>query len=409
MNSKRKYCVTKNIILSLCISLLLYFPTLNVCLYAQDNFSGIKKLIGNDDAIIVADSTGKIILEKNSGKRLVPASILKILTSLAAFHYLGHNYRFETDFYIDNNSNLKVKGYGDPLLISENISDIAEKLSSKIEYINDIVLDDSYFSSAIPPGAVALSPQPYDSPNGALCANFNTVNFNVINGKFVSAESQTPLLPFAVNLIKKSDIRKGRILLSSEYNENTLYTGHLISWFLERKGIKTKGQIRKGLVCDKTDKLILKYYSSFSIKDGVSKLLLYSNNFIANQLVLAIGAKMHGQPGTLENGVFAIKDYATKTLNIDDLSIIEGSGISRNNSISAKSFLKILAEFKPYMHLMKHKGNEYFKTGTLKDVSTRSGYIKGPKGRLFTFVILTNSKGKSAEKISKRLRSLLDG
>ncbi|MBA3035309.1 MAG: D-alanyl-D-alanine carboxypeptidase [Desulfobacterium sp.] len=407
MNCKRKNRITKQIILSFCLFLLFYFPAPNICFCAKNNLSYIKNLISDNDAIVVADSDGKIIIEKNSGKKLVPASILKILTSLAAFHYLGHDYMFFTEFYMDKDSNLKVKGFGDPLLTSENINDIANKLSLEIKHINDIVLDDSYFNSAIPPGITLSSAQPYDSPNGALCTNFNTVNFSVANGKFVSAESQTPLIPFAINLIKKSDIRHGRILLSSENNENSLYTGHLISWFLDEKGIKPEGQIKTGTVFYKTDKLILKYYSPFSMEDVVSKLLFYSNNYIANQLVLAIGAKMHSQPGTLEKGVFEINDYAKNILNIYDLSIIEGSGISRNNSISAKSFLKILTEFKPYMHLMKHNDNEYFKTGTLNGVSTRAGYIKGPKGRLYTFVILTNSKGKSAETISKRLCYLL--
>ena len=141
----------------------------------------------------------------------------------------------------------------------------------------------------------------------------------------------------------------------------------------------------------------------------VSRLLFHSNNFIANQLLITLGAKINGPPGTLEKGVSALNDYAKNILKINDLSISEGSGISRENMIPARSFLKILAEFEPYRYLMKQNGSEYFKTGTLTGVSTRAGYIKGSDGRLYKFVIMTNSNGNSAENISKRLCGMLGG
>ncbi|MBU1182564.1 MAG: D-alanyl-D-alanine carboxypeptidase [Pseudomonadota bacterium] len=374
---------------------------------AGDNLSALGKLVGDKDAIVVADPGGRIIYEKNAGKKLIPASTLKLLTSLAALHYLGPEYRFATEFYMDKDSNLKVKGYGDPLLLSEVLIEISKTLGSRVKHINDLVLDDSYFKPATIPG-VTSSLEPYDSPNGALCANFNTVNFDILKGKPVSAEPQTPLLPFALKKINKSSIKAGRILLSSEQNENTLYAGHLLSHFLEKEGIKPKGKIIVGPVRQETDRLILKYLSPFSIEDIISRLLLHSNNFIANQIVLAISAKISGQPGTLDKGVLAISDFAVNNLKIDDLTIVEGSGISRENRISAKSFLKILAAFEPHLDLMKHNGNEYYKTGTLSGISTRAGYIKGRDGRLYKFIIMTNSNGNYAEKISRKLCGLIE-
>ncbi len=374
---------------------------------AGDNLSALEKLVGDKDSIVVEDPDGRIIYEKNAGKKLIPASTLKLLTSLAALNYLGPEYRFATEFYMDKDSNLKVKGYGDPLLTSEVLIEISKTLGSGVKHINDLVLDDSYFKPTTIPG-VTSSLEPYDSPNGALCANFNTVNFDIFKGKPVSAEPQTPLLPFALKKINKSSIKAGRILLSSEQNENTLYAGHLLYHFLEKEGLKPKGKIIVGPVQQKTDSLILKYLSPFSIEEIISRLLLHSNNFIANQIVLAISAKINGQPGTLDKGVLAISDFAVNNLKIDDLTIVEGSGISRENRISAKSFLKILAAFEPYLDLMKHNGNEYYKTGTLTGISTRAGYIKRADGRLFKFVIMTNSNGNSAEKISKKLLGILE-
>lgn len=399
-----------NILKYLLICLIFSFFCLSVFaqnLPAENNLSSLGKLIRDNDSIVVAEPGGRIIYEKNASKKLIPASTLKLLTSLAALHYLGPKFRFVTEFYMDKDSNLKVKGYGDPLLTSEILIEISKALVSEVKDINDLILDDSYFKPTSIPG-VTSSLEPYDSPSGALCANFNTVNFEIVRGKPVSAEPQTPLLPFALKRINRSSIKAGRILLSSERNENALYAGHLLSYFLEKEGIRPKGKIMIGQVRQGTDRLILKYLSPFSLEDIISRLLLHSNNFIANQIVLAISSKINGPPGTLDNGVLAISDFAVNNLKIDDLTIVEGSGISRENRLSAKSFLKILAAFEPHLDLMKHNGKEYYKTGTLTGISTRAGYIKGRDGKLYKFVILTNSNGNSAEKISKKLCAMIE-
>ena len=378
-------------------------------LYAETQSSDILKYIGENDAIIVTDPDGKTFMEKNADKRLIPASTLKLLTSLAALHHFGPSYKFSTEFYIDKDSNLKIKGYGDPLLTSEFIIEIAKSLRMELKYINNVIVDDTYFEKPTVIPGVTRSLEPYDSPNGALCVNFNTVSFSFSKGKFISAESQTPLLPFAIKKIKKTSAKKGRILLTSDQNEIALYAGHLISYFIEKEGIKRRGEIRKGAVNLKTDRLILKYDSPVLLDKIVSRLLVHSNNFIANQLLITLGARIYSSPGTLEKGVSALNDYAKNILKLNDLSISEGSGISRENLIPARSFLKILAEFEPYRSLMKNNGSEYFKTGTLTGVSTRAGYIEGRDGRLYKFVIMTNSNGNSAEKISKRLCGLIGG
>jgi D-alanyl-D-alanine carboxypeptidase/D-alanyl-D-alanine-endopeptidase (penicillin-binding protein 4) len=134
--------------------------------------------ISSQDALLVASPEGKIIYSKNETRKFVPASTLKVLTGLAAIHHLGESYRFHTEFYQDHNQNLKVKGYGDPLLISEVWQEIAQALASRLQSVNDLVLDDAYFADETIPG-VGSSTNPYDAPNGALCANFNTVFFKL--------------------------------------------------------------------------------------------------------------------------------------------------------------------------------------------------------------------------------------
>jgi len=65
---------------------------------AADRFESIKSLVGFNDALLVADSEGQTIIKKNENKKLIPASILKLLTSLGAFHYLGPDFRYTTEF-----------------------------------------------------------------------------------------------------------------------------------------------------------------------------------------------------------------------------------------------------------------------------------------------------------------------
>jgi D-alanyl-D-alanine carboxypeptidase/D-alanyl-D-alanine-endopeptidase (penicillin-binding protein 4) len=381
-------------------------------LYAE-KLGDLNSFIGNKDAILIADPQGRIVLSKNADIQLVPASTLKIFTALVALHYLGPDYRFVTEFYQDSNSNLKVKGYGDPLLISETLADIARDLTSipgiGLTHINDMVLDDSYFKTPIEIPGVNQSNEPYDAPIGALCVNFNTIKFKRNpDGIFVSAEPQTPLLPFVQKRIDASKLDHGRILLSSQGNENTLYSGHLLRYFLKQEAILFGGRVKRGMVQKDNDKLIYRYVSSFSLIQALSKLLEYSNNFMANQLLITCGAETYGPPGSLEKGVRAASAYAKNILEIDKLRFVEGSGISRKNKISAESFYKILEVFAPYRFLMPKIGNAFFKTGTLKGIHTRAGYIENKKGRVYTFVLLINTPGKSPKPIMDRLLRNLD-
>jgi D-alanyl-D-alanine carboxypeptidase/D-alanyl-D-alanine-endopeptidase (penicillin-binding protein 4) len=343
----------------------------------------------------------------------IGASTLKILTSLVALHYLGPDYRFTTEFYMDAKANLKIKGYGDPLLISEVLAEISKSLSAdlsiKAQRINDLVLDDSYFIRKLIIPGKTKSLEPYDAPNGALCVNFNTVYFKQLkNGSFISAEPQTPLLPIALKRIKQSGLDKGRIVLAHAENEITLYAGHLFQYFLDKEEIKITGKIRTGKVRKDKDKLIYQHTSRFTLKQIISKLLEHSNNFMANQILIAAGAKAFGPPGTLDKGILAASTYANNVLNIDDIRLVEGSGISRKNRISAKNLAKIIKEFEPYYKLMRHSKGEYYKSGTLKGIATRIGYIENKKGELYRFVVILNSPGKSMQNIMDSVRRIID-
>ncbi len=394
--------------------LLLILPLLfegSITSVGAADWEKVKSLIGPRDSLLVADPAGRIIISKNERKKLVPASILKIFTALGALHYLGSDYRYTTEFFIDQNSNLKIKGYGDPLLISEIVNAISRLLAALIgsaTIINDIVVDDSYFNRPLTIPGISSSSQPYDAPNGALCVNFNTVFFKRTQSGYASAEDQTPLLPYVEKKIKLLKPQSGRIVLSHIENENTIYAGKLFRYFLARHGVQLRGTVKPGRVNKSEDKLIYRYVSRFTLPQIIAKLLEHSNNFTTNQLLISCGIKMFGPPGNLEKGVAALTNFAADGLQIKDMTIVEGSGISRKNRVSADQMLRVLAKFEPHRRLMRHQGREYYKTGTLYGISTRAGYLASSYGGLYRYVVILNSPGKSTKPVMHKLLQMLD-
>jgi D-alanyl-D-alanine carboxypeptidase/D-alanyl-D-alanine-endopeptidase (penicillin-binding protein 4) len=95
-------------------------------------------------------------------------------------------------------------------------------------------------------------------------------------------------------------------------------------------------------------------------------------------------------------------------LDIEDMSIVEGSGISRDNKVSAAQMDQVLQEFLPYHNLMRREGREYYKTGTLHGISTRAGYIESADGGLYRYVIMLNSPDISTDFLILRLLRILD-
>ena len=395
-------------LLTVLICLLLLFKPVNLHAAGAEQVLG---MIGPQDALILSGPDKNLILEKNTNTPLVPASTLKLLTALAVMDTLGQEYQFETGFYTGSNGNLKIKGFGDPLLVSEVLAEMAAKVFKATEErdidIRSIFVDDTYFIKPISIPGVTPSTEPYDAPVGAFCVNFNTVNYRVENNTLFSAEPQTPLLPFARKLIRKNSTTGGRIVLSHDNDAIALYGGHLFGYFMEKNRAVRINRVGLASVDKKTDTRLLTCRSPFTLTEAVKKMMEFSSNFVANQLVIASGAKKYGSPGTMEKAVRLLESYGLEKLGISDFTIVEGSGISRLNRISALSLLRVVEAFEPYRDLLRHQGDEYFKTGTLKGISSRAGYINHPAGGRYHFVIISNTPGRSAEKIKRALVSYI--
>ena len=417
--------------------ILLTLLTLLFCnaLFAETKFKTIKNLIGKNDSVIIANEKNEIIFQKNINKKLIPASILKIFTSLVAISYLGEDYKFKTEFYIDAPSttvialaksddykkriknkikqknkipNLKIKGYGDPHLTSREIEKISKKLKSKIKRINNIILDDSFYAKPLViDGVKKESLEPYDSPNGAICVNFNTVAYKKMENEIINGEKETPLLPFIVPKLRKLKAKKGRVVLSEKNGENLIYAGKLFNYFLKKQGIKTSGNISFEKVKKEKNKLILTHLTPFNLKKIIQKLLKYSNNFISNQIFLNIGGKIYGEPATIQKGVDALKLFAENNLQIKNFDIVEGSGISRKNKITTLDMLKILNGFAPHYKLLPEiKKNFFCKTGTLTGIRTRAGFFK-VKNKLYRVIIIMNENVDNLDMVVRKTIKIL--
>ena len=395
-------------LLTSCIAILVFsFVLLGEAVAVSKKFPHLKQ----GDACLLASPSGTILVSVNIDTKLVPASILKYLTALVGFHYLGEDYQFPTDVYLNKAGDLTIKGFGDPMFLSETMVIFAEEtaaalqgLQDKTRHIHDIILDDTYFQSPLTIPGISDSLEPYDAPNGALSANFNTVAFKRLkSGKYVSDETQTPLVPIVMDRIKASGLRKGRIILSHDNKMTTRYWGELALYFLGLNGIEPKGNMKIGKQSSASGKLLFRFYAPLTLSEVVDSLMAFSNNFIANQILIAAGAKAKSAPGTLDKGVQAAQAYAQKVLHLPPLQIEEGSGISRDNRLSARTIYQILRAFKPYTSLLRKNKKEYYKTGTLNGISTRAGFMRGKNDTLYPFVIMLNDSAPKMKKVRNYL------
>ncbi|MBF0278577.1 MAG: D-alanyl-D-alanine carboxypeptidase [SAR324 cluster bacterium] len=351
---------------------------------------------------MVADDHA-ILYSRNSDELFVPASIWKLATALVALHYLGPNYRFQTETYLNQQGDLTLKGYGDPQLVSEELIALAKELSQSPKIpgtLRNLYLDNSSFASEINVHGLENTLNPYDALNGALVANYNTINVMVgKDGQIQSAEKQTPLTSIAVQLAQDLDPGKHRINISRSSQYILPYIGSLFAALLKIEGVNFSGSVQIRSI-QKTDQLVFTHQNSNTLKQTIAGMMLYSNNFIANQLFLSTGMKVYGAPAETEKGRKALQGFLENDLKINprNFQFVEGSGISRKNKITGQAMLRVLKAFRPYKSLLARHMGVRLKTGTLRGVYTMAGYLPDESRNLY-FVIMLNQKRNYRDKI----------
>ena len=358
--------------------------------------------------VLVTDAKGNELIAQNLDAPFVPASVAKIVTAWLAMEVLGGDYRFETPFYLDDKRVLYVRGGGDPFLISEELTQLATNLVAAIgkEPVTSIVLDASYYPSDLRIPGIEDDEESYNALNSALAVNFNTVNA-VRKGQTVrSAEKQTPITPLAISEFRaRGPNGRGRISLSQDPKVSLQYAGELIAAFIEQAGGSVKGDISVGTVPAGL-KPVYVHRQSRPMSKILGDLLKASNNYIANQVFLEIGAKRLGGPVSLDKSLTVLNEKLAANGLASDIRLEEGSGISRNNQLTARGLVKLLALFEPHAALMKGPNDSLTKTGTMDGIRTLAGYADTKQhGRVRLVIALRSNDGAMRAKLLRAIES----
>ncbi len=364
------------------------------------------------DAVLVTDQAGEVVYQWQAEKRLIPASLTKLVSSYLAIEKWGLEHRFKTEFYLSGDQ-LWVKGYGDPYLISEEIDILVKKLKPLLPIeLNSIHIDNRYFKQEHVPGSSKVN-DPYNAPVSAVAANFNTIKLRRVNGQIVSAESQTPLTKTAQKVgeqqARKIGLKPKRINL-----QNADIAQQYFAELLLKKLDLTNSIIKTNQSLPKNAELIYQHQSSYDLAEVLQGALKYSNNFIANQLFILLSAR-----DEFDQLGFASAEAAAKIklLNVFDTGIfrmVDGAGLSRDNQFSAKQLDLILSKLQAHKDILKayklanSTTKVFAKTGTLNKVHCFAGFLE-VDGHQYQFVFMFNRIMSSnyREKLLQRLATQL--
>jgi serine-type D-Ala-D-Ala carboxypeptidase/endopeptidase (penicillin-binding protein 4) len=423
---------------------------------------------------VVDLETGRVFMEKDPDQALAPASTMKVVTAATALYTLNPEFTFLTEVWADgvrgsSVGNLFLKGYGDPYLVSEELFALTRSLRERglREIRGNILVDDSYFLPSKPLDEnEKLGLRAYHAPYSALSLNFNSIKVVAVPASragrpalvFVDTPSEYATVEGAVKTVNgnrpgeltihKEPVSGDRELMRVEgfigadapikpryvnVVSPALYVGDVFKEFLLREGITVTGKVIHGKVPQSA--LLYSEFNSRPLGMIVYGLNKFSNNFMAEQICMAMGAKVHGAPGTREKGLTVMRDFLVAS-GVDEskFSLAEASGLSRNNRISASALVRVLLrahkdfrygpEFVASLGVggvdgtMKEKFTDPSvkrrirgKTGNLRGVNSLAGYGVSPDGRAFVFAVLVNSLQKGTGFIDygeKVIRSIMD-
>lgn len=379
------------------LRLLIVFLIFPLFLYAG-NPKGIPELKTQLDNIIksincdvsvqvVSASNYDVLYEYQRERKMIPASITKVITAAIALHYLGAGYEFKTGIYTDDtdisdgviNGNLYIKGFGDPDFSTRDLSNLIKIFLSKniTEITGNIVYDDSYLDDKY---------------------------FGLAD--YYSGDTKLQYWPY-VNALS--------------YNKNASRTNPsttIVSEFesaLTSKNIKLEGITIAGQTPESSKEIAKVTHTMSEVLVNMNK---PSDNHSAITLFKDVGAVFDKPPGTLDKGTSAVIEFFN-SLGIarDEYEILEGSGLTRFNYVTSNVYIQLLkylfdqqnffdifyyslpiagvdGTLKKRMIGTEAEQNIHAKTGSINGVSTLTGFaISRDNEPLIFYIAMNGFKG----------------
>jgi D-alanyl-D-alanine carboxypeptidase/D-alanyl-D-alanine-endopeptidase (penicillin-binding protein 4) len=201
---------------------------------------------------------------------------------------------------------------------------------------------------------------------------------------------------------------------------------------LAKAGIKTKGELIEKAVAEDCDITVLSEYST-SLADCLARCNKDSFGLAAEALfkTIASNSSMTNKSGSWTAGRRIISRYLS-ALGIDrsQFYIADGSGLSRQNELSAYTITTVLSDVykgrdwplykaslavggvdgtvSTYFKEQKYKGKVIGKTGYLAGVKALSGVCTTPTGDYLFSIIANNTNGKTRTAINNIAKAIID-
>jgi len=405
----------------------------------------------------------------NIDKAMNPASTMKLLTTFVALDTLGPAYSWQTRAWTDGvvvegvlHGNLYLQGGGDPKFTYEQLWRWLREMRQRglREIRGDVVLDKQLFSLNGKAAAVFdENPlRPYNVTPDALLLNFNAINLRVLplintesTEKSTNPRPQLLIEPLLQGLTivnqlsndTRADCGEWRerltvkvepgtapnvadqLILSGAYPsacgeqswniglpDHTRFMQYVFTALWTELGGQMRGQVRTGILPAEARLFAVSPAPTF-LGDIVRDINKYSNNVMARQLLLTLGAASGSQPAQPADGANVIQKWLQqRSLSMPELVIENGAGLSRVERLSVASMNRLLQlawrspvmpEFVASLPIagvdgtMKKRlqnedisGQAHIKTGTLDGVKTMAGYVRDQRGRYWVIVFMVN-------------------
>jgi serine-type D-Ala-D-Ala carboxypeptidase/endopeptidase (penicillin-binding protein 4) len=406
------------------------------------------------------------LVSLQSDQSLVMASTTKLVTALAALDLLGPEYRWTTEAFITGElegaqlkGDLLVMGGGDPLFSSDELrSWMVEMRKKGLDRIRgDIVLDHSAFnlndsdhSTTPEPG----SDRPHHVRPHGLMMDEGVIQVQV-NGRREGPPSVGLVSPLArvrvVNHMTSdpgcsaqfrwSEHKGGVDLIAQGQWDRSCgskplpfvpptgsdVTCRQVESLWRSVGGQLQGRVRQGslmpyqrdggrLPLIKPNGELLKAWTthrSRPLREVLKEVNKSSNNPAARHVMLSLSPGFPQRPATLVAAQERVRRWLSRQgLSVEDLSVDNGSGLSRAERGRPRALVKLLCraidrrdsriflETLPIAgvdgtlaHRMERgaaAGMAFLKTGTLLDARALAGYVRGKSGKVYAVAALLN-------------------